>query len=281
MINTYLQQLNEAQLVKGTKTSENLEGSDKAKIKPLAVKDIEGINDVEEPEELQGLSTEQTNNLVNKKEKGDNINNMSTPDNNAFERLYRQAINEDFDDEMNSDLENNVDGADLEDSDFDSAESQDIDNNPAHIGKVKEVITLLQQALDHLSAFEGEEEQETGEEDYEEYSDDEDSDLDSLEGDDEEAGHPFKEEADVEVHGHALADGREKLMKGLNKPGNMVVKGAVPAAGKKATPHSKMKADGKLTNFSNSGSKKMQGKGNMQVSDARRQNTPNKFAFED
>ncbi len=270
MIETYLQQLNESQIVKGAKTGE-LEGAEKATISPLKVSGIEAPE--EAPEELQGVSEE------NQKEERKKITYMSKDD--AFEKLYRQAINEDFStgedlggmDEIGGDVGGGMDDLDQ----GDEGHGGDIDADPSHIGKVKEVIDLLQQALDTLSSFEGEEEEE-----YDEYEGEGEGEDDLLGGGDDMGGEPVtKEEVEAEYHGHALADGREGLMKGMNKPGNMVVKGAVPNAGKKVTTSSGKKVDGKLSSFSDAGSKKMQGKGNMKVSDARRQNTSGKFAFED
>lgn len=269
MIETYLQQLNESQIVKGAKTGE-LEGAEKATIKPLKVS---GIEDPEEaPDELQGVSEE------NQKEERKNITYMSKDD--AFEKLYRQAINEDFsagEDLGGMDEIGGGGGGGLDDLDQgDEGHGGDMDADPSHIGKVKEVIDLLQQALDTLSSFEGEEEEE-----YDEYEGEGEDDLLGG-GEDDMSEEPVtKEEVEAEYHGHALADGREGLMKGMNKPSNMVVKGAVPGVGKKVTTSSGKKVDGKLSSFSDAGSKKMQGKGNMKVSDARRQNTPGKFAFED
>lgn len=271
MIETYLQQLNESQIVKGAKTGE-LEGAEKATIKPLKVSGIEAPE--EAPEELQGVSEE------NQKEERKKITYMSKDD--AFEKLYRQAINEDFSTGEDLGGMDEIGGGDvgggMDDLDQgDEGHGGDIDADPSHIGKVKEVIDLLQQALDTLSSFEGEEEEE-----YDEYEGEEQGGDDLLGGGDDMGEEPVtKEEVEAEYHGHALADGREGLMKGMNKPGNMVVKGAVPNAGKKVTTSSGKKVDGKLSGFSDAGSKKMQGKGNMKVSDARRQNTPGKFAFED
>jgi hypothetical protein len=89
----------------------------------------------------------------------------------------------------------------------------------------------------------------SGEEDeYSEYDDGEDDEP------------VTEEEIDAEEHGHALVD-VEKLNKGMNKPANKVVKGAVPNPGGKADSGAGKGADGKLTAHSDKG-EKLQGKDN-------------------
>lgn len=279
-IQSYLEQLNEGNAVAGAKAPGELEGAKNATIKPLNT-DVEGVEDPEEPEHLQGV-TEQN-------KEGVKHNIMSK--NNVFERLYKQAINEEFDDVaggMGGDDEfggdgglGNEFGGGMGDEFGDDA--GDIDSDPSHIGKVREVVELLQQALDVLQSFEGEEEEE-----FEEYEDEGDdlgedegfgTDSDDF-GDD---GPVTEEEAHTQFGkaktvGHALVN-REKFNKGQDKKGNMLVKGANPSVAKgKATVPPGQKADGKLSNFSDAGGKKMQSKGNMKVP-GRASNT-GKFAFE-
>lgn len=270
-INSYLQQLNE-QTVKGYKYKPNssLDGADtNGKINPLKVGNIPdaGIEDPEEPEHLQGVTNEEG--VV----KHNNMRN-----NDPFERLYRQAINEDFDespaggglggDEFGGGMGGDND-ADMEFGD----EGGDIDANPEHVGKVKEVVELLQQALELLQNFEGEEEEE-----YDEYEGEEGGD--DFGGDDFGGGdEPVAEEqTDMKSIGHALVN-RDQLNKGMNKSSNMVVKGAVPNVGKKAQAPAEKRGDGTLSNMPDK-KKQMQGKGNMKVK-AKRYDTPNRFAFED
>ena len=271
-INAYLQQLNE-ETVKGYKYKPNssLDGADKnGKINPLKVGNIPdaGIETPEEPEHLQGVTNEEG--VV----KHNNMRN-----NDPFERLYRQAINEDFDenptsggmggDEFGGGLGDDND-ADMEFGD----EGGDIDANPEHVGKVKEVVELLQQALDLLQNFEGEEEEEYSE--YEGEDEGDDFGGDDFGGGDEEP--VAEEQTDMKSLGHALVN-RDQLNKGMNKPSNMTVKGAVPNVGKKAQSPTEKRGDGKLSNMPDK-KKQMQGKGNMKVK-AKRYDTPNRFAFED
>lgn len=283
-INLYLEQLNEGNKVAGSRAPGDLDGAKNATIKPL---DVEGVEDPEEPDHLQGV-TEKTN-----KEEGVKYNSMSKD--NVFERLYKQAINEDFDDmggsgmggsSMGGDLGGGGDefgGSDFGDDEFGGEESGDIDADPSHVGKVREVVELLQQALDLLSSFEGEEEEE-----YEEYEGGDEDGEDFGGGDDFGGGEDEEPVTEEETHtqfgqaktiGHALVS-REKFNKGQDKKGNMKVKGANPSLGSKhATVPPGQKADGKLSKFSDAGGKKMQSKGNMKVP-GRASNT-GKFAFED
>ena len=276
-IQTYLEQLNEGNKVAGARAPGELEGAKNATIEPLDT-DVEGVEDLEEPDHLQGVT--ETNN-----KEGVKYNTMSK--NNVFERLYKQAINEDFDDVSGGMGNDEFGGGDefggdsSEGDEFGGDDAGDMDSDPSHIGKVKEVVELLQQALDILTSFEGEVEEE-----YEEY---ENSDEDGEDFGEDDGG--FGNDAPVteeETHtqfgkaktvGHALVN-REKFNKGQDKKGNMLVKGANPSvSNKKATVPPTQKADGKLSSFSDAGGKKMQGKGNMKVP-GRASNT-GKFAFED
>lgn len=278
MINTYLEQLNEGK-VTGMQKPGSLEGADKnATIEPLKV-DSNDIEDPEEPKHLQGVAEEETST--------DTVKYNSMSKQNVFERLYKQAINEDFDDisnDMSGDMAGGGDdfggGDEFGDDEF-GDDAGDIDADPSHVGKVREVVELLQQALDLLSSFEGEEEEE-----YDEYEGS-DTDGDDFGGDDfgGEGEEPVTEEethtqfGKAKTIGHALVS-REKFNKGQDKKSNMLVKGANPSvAKKKATVPPGQKADGKLSSFSDAGGKKMQSKGNMKVP-GRASNT-GKFAFED
>jgi hypothetical protein len=276
-IQSYLEQLNEGNAVAGAKAPGELEGAKNATIKPLDT-DVEGVEDPEEPEHLQGVSEQN--------KEGVKYNTMSKD--NVFERLYKQAINEDFDDVaggMGGDDEfggGDEFGGDMGGDDEFGDDAGDIDSDPSHIGKVREVIDLLQQALDMLSSFEGEEEEEYDE--FEDGGDDEFGDGGGGFGDDMGGDEPVTEEeahtqfGKAKTVGHALVN-REKFNKGQDKKGNMLVKGANPSVAKgKATVPPGQKADGKLSSFSDAGGKKMQGKGNMKVP-GRASNT-GKFAFE-
>lgn len=286
-IQLYLEQLNEGNKVLGAKSPGDLEGAKNATINPLDTSSTDGIDDPEEPEHLQGV-TEDSNTSKTK------FNTMSKD--NVFDRLYKQAINEEFDDMapepggMSGDNlgggndfggESSFGGGD----DFeDEGGAEDYDAE-GHVGKVKEAMQLLQQAMDILTSFEGEEEEE-----YEEYEEptDELGGEDDFGGEDDTSMDDSEPVTEEETHtqfgkaktvGHALVS-REKFNKGQDKKGNMLVKGANPSvAKKKATVPPGQKADGKLSKFSEAGLKKMQGKGNMKVPS--RNSNVGKFAFED
>jgi hypothetical protein len=262
-IETYLQCLTETAAVKGAKSAAELNKDLTSSIEPLSIKDVEGTEDIEEaPEHLQGENVSQDN-FKNKEGVKYNIMNKE----NAFDRLFKHAINEDFD-EMDPAGDSGLGGSpgglggeeDFGD-DMGMGGEGDIDAEAGHVGKVKEVIDLLQQALEKLTAFEGEEEEE-----YDEYEGGDDTD--DFGGDDFGGGgddEPVtEEEVDAETLGHAIVD-VEKLKKGMDKPGNMKVSGAVPNAGKKAQAPAGQKNDGTLSSFSDAGGKKLQGKGNMKV----------------
>jgi hypothetical protein len=100
---------------------------------------------------------------------------------------------------------------------------------------------VLMAVLD--SSEEGEEEM-GGEEMGEESSEDESSEMGAK---------PFGEAVEAEEEGHALVDA-EKLNKGMNSKGNIVVKGAVPVTKKSAqTPSTGKGHDGKLKSHSTEG----------------------------
>jgi len=274
-INAYLQTLEEQTMVKGSRKPGDLDGAKNATIKPLSVKDVASADDLEEPEHLQGVKKTKTTN--EERVKYNTMNN-----NNVFESLYKKAIQEDFDettdggfgDEGSADMGMGED----EGEDF-GGEGEENYDEEGHVGKVQEVVQLLQQALDILTQFEGEEEEE-----YEEYEDEDGEDEfggDDLGAEDEEE--PVSEEevqfGQAKTIGHALVN-REKFTKGQDKKGNMVVKGhASHVAKKKASGEYGKGINGKPSNFSDAGGKKMQSKGNMKVP-GRASNT-GKFAFED
>lgn len=270
-IQSYLQALNETA---GGKLG-SLEGAEKATITPLSKKVVDGIEEPVEVSAYTGVEDTKTS------EEGVKYNHMSK--NNVFEQLYKRAINEDFDEDPAGGATGGFgdDAGDMggdSDMEFGGDEGQEMDADPSHVGKVKEVVELLQQALDILTSFEGEEEEE-----YEEYEDSEGDDEGGFGGDEDYGDEePVTEEENqqfgaAKTIGHALVS-REKFTKGQDKKSNMVVKGAVPGVGTKAKVPTSGKRDGKLSNFSDAGGKKMQGKGNMKV--AGRAANVGKFAFE-
>ena len=273
-IQSYLQQLNEQ-----SKKYGSLEGSEKATLEPLNGKEL-GIEEPVEDESNTGVDVKKTT------EEKVKYNHMSKE--NVFEQLYKRAINEDFDDA--SDIGGGMGGdefgggggdmsGDSDDEFGGDADASDYDSDPGHVGKVKEAVQLLQQALDILSSFEGEEEEE-----YEEYGDSDEEDFGDDMGDDDMGDdEPVTEEdtqfGQAKTIGHALVN-RETFNKSQTKKSNMVVKGSNPkVSSKKAAPQYGKNINGKPSNFSDAGGKKMQGKGHMKV--AGRASNTGKFAFED
>lgn len=273
-IQSYLQTLEEQAMVVGARKPGDLDGAKKATIAPLSTDSIDGVdNEIEEPEHLQGTTTN---------EEGVQYINMNK--NNAFEDLYRRAIQEDFDESPEGgdasfgggmgDAGDGLGGDDMggDDEFGGDDESPDYDAE-GHVGKVREAVQLLQQALDILSQFEGEEEEE-----YEEYENEEGGE-DDFGGEEAPVTEEETQFGQAKTVGHALVN-RNSFDKGQTKKGNMLVKGAAPkVSSKKASPQYGKGINGKLSNFSDSGSKKMQSKGNMKVP-GRASNT-GKFAFED
>lgn len=254
-IDIYLEQLTE-QKVSCSKSIKDLNKDLENKITPLNTSDIDGVQSAkshETPEHLQNVE-ELTN------QQGVKYNIMSTE--NAFDRLFRQAIDEDFELDpagMDSSAESGF-GSSPDMGENSDTDMGDIDADPEHVGGVKEVVELLQQALEKLTAFAGEEEEE-----YEEYeSEDEgDADLSDFTGEGEDSAPVTEEETEHETLGHAIVD-NEKLKKGMDKSSNMVVKGAVPGVGGKAQTPAGQKNDGKLSAFGKKHAS-LQSKGGMKV----------------
>jgi len=269
-IHSYLQTLEEQSAVKGARKPGNIEGAKNATIDPLKSSDVEGVEDLEEPEHLQGVTTN---------EERVKYNHMKNT--NVFESLYKKAIQEDFDTAGGGFGDEDLEGGDMEggseEGEFGDEDAQDYDAED-HVSKVQEVVSLLQQALEILQDFEGEEEEE-----YDEYEGGEGEDEfgggNDFGGEEETVSEEETQFGQAKTIGHALVN-RNAFDKGQTKKSNMLVKGANPkTATKKANPQYGKNINGKPSNFSEAGGKKMQSKGNMKVS-GRASNT-GKFAFED
>jgi len=269
-IYSYLQTLEEQSAAKGIRKPGNIEGAKNATIEPLKSSDVEGVEDLEEPEHLQGVTTN---------EERVKYNHMKNT--NVFESLYKKAIQEDFDTAGggfgDEDLEGGDMGASADGDEFGEEEAGDYDAE-GHVSKVQEVVSLLQQALEILQDFEGEEEEEYEEYENEEGGEDEFGGGDEF-GDEETVSEEETQFGQAKTIGHALVN-RNAFDKGQTKKSNMLVKGANPkTSNKKASPQYGKNINGKPSNFSDAGSKKMQSKGNMKV--AGRASNTGKFAFED
>jgi len=121
----------------------------------------------------------------------------------------------------------------------------------------EKLINILQAAIGGEETEE-EEMEEEGEETEEEG---EEMENEGEETEEEEGEELAKEEVDAEVLGHSLVD-QEKLLKGMNKPGNAVVKGTISAKKKKAqVPLTGKGFKGELTAHGDKG-KTLQGKNN-------------------
>lgn len=160
---------------------------------------------------------------------------------NPFDALYNKVINEemfDFSTEDNS-LEPS-EGTETDDSleEFDDESEDEEEADEVTFTLDRETAQKLHDVL--KSVLGDEEEEEEAEEESKEGLEDFD-----LEGENEEESDEVKQEAvEAEYHGHALVD-QEKLERGMTKPSNKEVKGAVPVSKKRAEVVKGKKADGK------------------------------------
>ena len=122
----------------------------------------------------------------------------------------------------------------------------------------EKLINILQAAIGGTENEEEEEEEGEGEEDeYEDEGEEMENEAEE-DSDDEEL---TKEEVDSEVLGHSLVD-QEKLLKGMDKPGNAIVRGSISAKKKKAqVPLTGKGFKGELSAHGDKG-KNLQGKNN-------------------
>ena len=191
--------------------------------------------------------------------------------NNPFDALFNKIISEEgqFMDFATSPDENPADSSfepSTEDSnEFGEEGEEEEDGEEVTFSLSRELAEQLYDVLGSVLSEEGEEgeesfgeEGEEGEESFgEESSEDESSEMGAK---------PFGEAVEAEEQGHALVDA-EKLNKGMNSKGNMVVKGAVPVTKKTAqTPSTGKGHDGKLKAHSTDGAvSSLTSKGNKDV----------------
>jgi len=164
---------------------------------------------------------------------------------NPFEDLYNRILSEDdtFGWEIEKDEEEGEESPfnsespnemeyDMGDSDEDLEDSLDEEGSEdVTITLDKETASKLIDILQAAVGGEMDSEEEEGSEEEEEGSEEEYENSEDSE--DEESEDELKEEVDAEVLGHSLVD-QEKLLKGMNKPSNGVVKGSISAKKKKA-----------------------------------------------
>jgi hypothetical protein len=120
----------------------------------------------------------------------------------------------------------------------------------------EKLIDILQSAIGGTESEEEEMEDE-GEEEMEDEGEEMENEGEEMEDDEE----LTKEEVESEVLGHSLVD-QEKLLKGMNKPGNAIVRGSISAKKKKAqVPLTGKGFKGELSAHGDKG-KSLQGKNN-------------------
>ena len=121
----------------------------------------------------------------------------------------------------------------------------------------EKLINILQAAI---GGTENEEEEGEGEGEEDEYED-EGEEMENEAEEDSDDEELTKEEVDSEVLGHSLVD-QEKLLKGMDKPGNAIVRGSISAKKKKAqVPLTGKGFKGELSAHGDKG-KNLQGKNN-------------------
>lgn len=185
---------------------------------------------------------------------------------NPFDALFNKIISEegefmDFATSPDENPSNSTFEPSMEDSN-EFGEDEDEEGEEVTITLNRELAEKLHEVLMAVLDEGGE----GGEDEEGEYSS-EDSGEESLDDESSEMGaKPFGEAVEAEEVGHALVDA-EKLNKGMNSKGNMVVKGAVPVTKKTAqTPSTGKGHDGKLKAHSTDGAvSTLMSKGNKDV----------------
>jgi hypothetical protein len=164
---------------------------------------------------------------------------------NPFDDLYNKVLSEE-----SWEYETEAEESPL-DSDMPSAESDvdmslDFTAGPEDTEDTEEEIEPegLEAVLDHLKSAVAALEKLVDEADEEEDDEMEEEGTDMMDEEDEMEDETLPEAVEAEIEGHALVD-QEKLAKGLNKPTNKVVKGAVPVTKGKAQVVKGTKVDGK------------------------------------
>jgi hypothetical protein len=198
---------------------------------------------------IQKPTEDKRNSTSSRDGKMENCKKVVTDSINSFEDLYNKVLKEDdsFGWSMQDDTENEDEGDETStdsEYEFDSGEMDEEGEmgDEEEMGDEGEEVTLTldketaQKLIDILQAAVGggEESEEEGEEESEEEGEEDLFSGVSDEDEDEEEDETLtKEEVDAEIVGHSLVD-QEKLLKGMNKPSNGVVKGAISAKKKKA-----------------------------------------------
>lgn len=185
---------------------------------------------------------------------------------NPFEDLYNKILQEDafgweIDNAGGNDLgEMDSEVPALEGEKEEMGEEDEEEGNEVTLTLDKETAQKLIDVLQAAVGGESEDEESEDEESEDEEFDFGASDEEDEESEDEEE--TVKEEVDAEVVGHALVD-QEKLLKGMNKPSNNVVKSTIKAHKKKAqVPTTGKGFKGELTKQSDSAGKVLQNKNN-------------------
>jgi hypothetical protein len=256
----YLEVVNEGNdsgVVKTTlKTGNSFEGTEK-----LNKADEADVNvDLDKPVEDKNNSCDKKDGSMEKAPKV--VDNSSA---NPFEDLYNKILQEDA---FGWEIEN-ANGSDMGEMDSevpsleDSSEESEEESEEGEEESEEVTLTLdketAQKLIDVLqAAVGGEAEDEEEDEEFDFGASDEEEEDEESEDEEE----TVKEEVDAEVVGHALVD-QEKLLKGMNKPSNNLVKSTIKAHKKKAQVPSTGKGfKGELTKQGDSAGKALQNKNN-------------------
>lgn len=243
------------------KTGNSFEGTEK-----LNKADEADVNvDLDQPVEDKRNSSDEKGEKDGALEKAPTYKEAANP----FEDLYNKILQEDaFNWEVgNSDEEGMGEVSDVPSLDEEESEESEEEGEEGEEEGESEEITLnldkemAEKLIEVLqAAVGGGESEESEEEGEDEEFDFGASDEENEESEDEEE--TVKEEVDAEVVGHALVD-QEKLLKGMNKPSNNVVKSTIKAHKKKAQVPSTGKGfKGELTKQKESAGKTLQNKNN-------------------
>jgi hypothetical protein len=235
--------------------------------------------DLDKPEEDKNNSGDKKDGKMEKCSKNMKQINSST-ELNPFESLYNKIISEKDSfgwsmDEDDDEGTGEVDDFEVSDEE-ESSESDDMDFGDEDESSEGEEVTFTldketaQKLIDVLQAAVGGSDESESDEDIfddEESSEDEGEDFDfedNMEDSDEDEDEELtKEEVDAEIVGHSLVD-QEKLLKGMNKPSNGVVRNKnISAKKKKANvPLTGKGFKGQLNKHKESAGKSLQGKNN-------------------
>lgn len=242
------------------KTGNSFEGTEK-----LNKADEADVNvDLDQPVEDKRNSSDEKGEKDGALEKAPTYKEAANP----FEDLYNKILQEDaFNWEVgNSGEEGMGEVSDVPSLDVaDEEESEESEEEGDEEGESEKITLNLdkemaEKLIEVLQAAVGGESEESESEDEE--GEDEEFDFGASDEEDEDEEETVKEEVDAEVVGHALVD-QEKLLKGMNKPSNNVVKSTIKAHKKKAQVPSTGKGfKGELTKQKESAGKTLQNKNN-------------------